>query len=156
MWTAENRARYDHKTDRYPSDMTDEEWQLVEPLMPPLRKNQADRRRELLNAILYVLHTGCQWRQLPKDFPPRSTTHDYLMLLQSYGYLAKIHLALYSTCREQAEKEASPTLAIADSQSVKSVEKGGNILIRQGLTRVRKSRERSAISRLTRSACCSV
>ena len=146
MWTAKNRARYDHKTDRYPSDMTDEEWVLVEPLMPPLRKNQADRRRELLNAILYVLHTGCQWRQLPKDFPPRSTTHDYLMLLQSYGYLAKIHLALYKACREQAEKEPSPTLAIADSQSVKSAEKGGKIFIRQNLMRAKKSRGRSAIS----------
>ena len=156
MWTAENRARYDHKTDRYPSDMTDEEWQLVEPLLPALRKNQADRRRELLNAILYVLHTGCQWRSLPKEFPPRSTTHDYLMLLQSYGYLAKIHHVLYTACREQAEKEASPTLAIADSQSVKSAEKGSKILIRQGLMRVRKSRGRSAISRSIRSAYCSV
>jgi len=146
MWTAENRARYDHKTDRYPSDMTDEEWSLVEPLLPPLRKNQEDRRRELLNAILYVLHTGCQWRQLPKDFPPRSTTHDYFLRLHCDGYLAKIHHVLYSACREQAEKAASPTLAIADSQSVKSAEKGGNILIRQGLTRVRKSRGRSAIS----------
>ena len=125
MWTADNRARYDHKTDRYPSDMTDEEWQLVEPLLPPLGKNQEDRRRELLNAILYMLHTGCQWRQLPKDFPPRSTTHDYLMLLQSYGYLAKIHLTLYTACREQTEKKTSPTLGIADSQSVKSAEKGG-------------------------------
>jgi len=80
MWTAENRARYDHRTDRYPLDMTDEEWQLVEPLLLPLRKNQAGRRRELLNAILYVLHTGCKWRQLPKDFPPRSTTHDYFIV----------------------------------------------------------------------------
>lgn len=75
MWTAENRARYERKG-RYPSDVLDEEWALVEPHLPPQRNAC---RREILNAILYVLTTGCQWRALPKDFPPKSTVHDYFV-----------------------------------------------------------------------------
>ena len=121
MWTDENRARYDRKGLRYPSDLTDEEWALVEPLLPPERKVS---RRAVLDAILYVLTTGCQWRQLPKDLPPKSTVHDYLIDWQSDGTLARIHLALYTKARELAGRSPQPTLAIADSQSVKSAEKG--------------------------------
>ena len=135
MWTDENRARYDRKGLRYPSDLTDEEWALVEPLLPPERKVS---RRAVLDAILYVLTTGCQWRQLPKDLPPKSTVHDYLIDWQSDGTLARIHLALYTKARELAGRSPQPTLAIADSQSVKSAEKGGNTLIRLDLMRARK------------------
>ena len=74
MWTTKNRARYERKGLRYESDLTDEEYALIEPLLPPERSIS---RRSLVNGILYVLTTGCQWRQLPKDFPPKSTTHDY-------------------------------------------------------------------------------
>ena len=76
MWTAENRGNYERAAARYPSDVTDEEWALIEPHLGPERETC---RRELLNAILYVLTTGCQWRQLPKDLPPKSTVHDYFV-----------------------------------------------------------------------------
>lgn len=85
MWTAENRCRYERKGQRYPSDVTDEEWALVEPQLPPERRVD---RREVLNAILYVLTTGCQWKQLPKDFPPKSTVHDYFVEWHCEGVLA--------------------------------------------------------------------
>ena len=150
MWTDENRARYDRKGQRYPSDLTDEEWALVEPLLPPERKVS---RRAVLDAILYVLTTGCQWRQLPKDLPPKSTVHDYLIDWQSDGTLARIHLALYTKARELAGRSPQPTLAIADSQSVKSAEKGGNTLIRLDMMRARKSRARSVTPRSMSSAC---
>ena len=74
MWTTENRGRYDRDRLRYPSDLTDEEWKLVEPLIPPAKRG-GDKRtvdiREVVNALMYVLSTGCQWRAIPKDLPPR-------------------------------------------------------------------------------------
>jgi transposase len=84
MWTNKNRARYECMGLRYPSDLTDEEYTLIEPFLPPERTIS---RRSLVNGILYVLTTGCQWRQLPKDFPPKSTTHDYFVELQCAGVL---------------------------------------------------------------------
>jgi transposase len=79
--------------------------------------------REVLNGIFYVLATGCQWRALPKDLPPKSTVHDYLTLWAWDGTLRRLHHALFVQAREQAGKEASPTAAIIDSQSVKGAEK---------------------------------
>jgi transposase len=108
----------------------------------------------VLNAILYVLATGCQWRALPKDLPPRSTVHDYLTLWAWDGTLGRLHHALFVQVREQAGKEASPTAAIIDSQSVKSAEKGGLASIRRVTTRARRSRARSGTSWSTRWACC--
>jgi transposase len=87
-----------------------------------------------MNGVMYVLSTGCQWRALPKDLPPKSTVHDYLILWSCDGTLDRIHHALYVACREQAEREASPTAAIIDSQSVKSAEKGGLPSIRMAST----------------------
>ena len=86
--------------------------------------------REVLNGLLYILSTGCQWRALPKDLPPRSTVHGYFQRWDHDGTLMRIHEALYVACREQAEREASPTACIIDSQSVKSAEKGGRRSIR--------------------------
>jgi transposase len=126
MWTAENRGRYDRSKLRYPSDLTNEEWAYVEPLIPPGKGNM--RRvnvREVMNGVMYILSTGCQWRAIPKDLPPRSTLFDYLDLWSYDGTLDRIHHALYVECRERGEREASPTAAIIDSQSVKSAEKGG-------------------------------
>ena len=83
MWTAKNRGRYDRSALRYPSDLTDGEWDFVEPLIPPARRGGNKRHvdvRELMNGIMYILSTGCQWRAIPKDLPPRSTVHDYLDL----------------------------------------------------------------------------
>jgi putative transposase len=128
MWTNENRAKYKRDHLRYPSDLTDQEWAHVEPLIPPARRGGRKREtnmREALNAVMYVLSTGCQWRYLPKDLPPRSTVYRYFCDWSIDGVLDRLHDALYEKCREQAEREASPTAAIIDSQSVKSAEKGG-------------------------------
>ena len=76
MWTAENRKRYDRSQLRYPSDLTDDEWRLIEPLIPPAKRGGRKREvdvREVMNGVMYVLSTGCQWRALPKDLPPKST-----------------------------------------------------------------------------------
>ena len=148
MWTTKNRARYDRSKLRYPSDLTDEEWQLVEPLIPP-RRPGGDKRtvvmREVVNGLMYVLSTGCQWRAIPKDLPPRSTVYGYFDLWTHDGILERIHHTLYERCREQAEREVSPTAAIIDSQSVKSAEKGGPASIRRATMGARKSRARSGI-----------
>ncbi len=155
MWTAENRGRYERKGQRYPSDVTDEEWALVEPEMPPQRRGRrypAADRREVLNAILYVLSTGCQWRQLPKDFPPKSTVHEYLIDWHGDGTLAKVHRALYEQVRTLEGRNPTATTAIIDSQSVKSAEKGGLASILPAMMRARKSRARSGTSPSTRSA----
>ena len=120
------------------------------PFLPPERSVS---RRSLLNGILYVLTTGCQWRQLPKDFPPKSTTHDYFVELQCKGILKTIHHALHAEVRLLEGRSEAPTLAIVDSQSVKSAEKGGRRLIRLDMTRARKLKARSATRQSIRSAC---
>src|ERR1700686_4001790 len=148
MWTTKNRKRYDRGRLRYPSDLTDEEWSLVAPLIPPAKCGGNKRTvnlREVMNGIMYVLSTGCQWRAIPKDLPPRSTLFDYLDLWSYDGTLDRTHHALYAECREQGEREASPTAAIIDSQSVKSAEKGGPASIRMAMMRAKRSRARSAI-----------
>ena len=148
MWTAQNRRRYDRSRLRYPSDLTDDEWAHVAPLIPPAKPGGNKRSvnvREVMNGIMYILSTGCQWRAIPKDLPPRSTLYEYLDLWSYDGTLDSIHHALYMECREQGEREASPTAAIIDSQSVKSAEKGGPALIRMAMTRAKRSRARSAI-----------
>lgn len=147
MWTVENRGRYNRDHLRYPSDVTEEEWAEIAPLIPLARRGGRKRTvniRAVFNGLLYALSTGCQWRAIPKDFPPRSTIFDYFARWQADGTLGRIHTALYVRCREQAERTATPTACILDSQSVKSAEKGGRPLIRQGLTRAKGSRARSA------------
>ena len=138
MWTNENRARYDRSHLRYPSDLSDDEWKLVEPLIPP-GKRGGDKRtvimREVVNGLMYILSTGCQWRAIPKDLPPRSTLYDYFDLWSWDGTLDLIHHELYVKCREAIGREASPTAAVIDSQSVKSAEKGGLRLIRRATMR---------------------
>jgi len=149
MWTTENRARYDRSKLRYPSDLTDAEWVVLAPLIPPAKRGGNKRRvdeRALVDGLLYILSTGCQWRAIPKDLPPRSTLHRYFCRWEWDDTLARIHHALYLLCREQAGREASPTAAIIDSQSVKSAEKGGPALIRTAMMGARGSRARSAIS----------
>ena len=164
MWTNDNRKRYDRSALRYPSDLTDEEWALTAPLIPPGKRGGNRRKvdvRQVLNGLMYVLGTGCQWRAIPKDLPPRSTVNDYFNLWTWDGTLDHIHHALYTQCREQASREASPTAAIIDSpagssscarQSVKSAEKGGPASIRRALTRARRSKAKSATSSSTRKA----
>jgi len=156
MWTNENRAKYNRDKLRYPSDVTDEEWAYVEPLLPPAKRGGRRREvdvREVFNGVMYVLSTGCQWRYIPKDFPPKSTVYRYFCDWAWSGVLDRIHDALYVKCRERAEREASPTAAIIDSQSVKSAEKGGRASIRTAMTQVRRSRARNATWSSIRKAC---
>jgi transposase len=153
MWTAENRPRYNRDKLRYPSDLTDEEWSHIEPLIPPAKPGGRNREvvvREVVNGVMYVLSTGCQWRYIPKDLPPRSTVYDYLQRWDHDRTLEKIHHTLYMKCREHMEREVSPTACIIDSQSVKSAEKGGPALIRMAMTQARRSTARSGISWSTR------
>jgi transposase len=157
MWTVEQRQAHDRAGLRYPSDLTEAEWALVAPFVPPAKRGGRKRTvdvREVLNGIFYVLATGYQWRALPKDLPPKSTVYDYLSLWAWDGTLRRLHHALFVLAREQAGKEASPTVAIIDSQSVKSAEKGARASIRRAMTRARRSRARSATSWSTPWACC--
>jgi transposase len=156
MWTTENRQRYNRDKLRYPSDVTDEEWYGIERLIPPAKRGGRRRGvdvREILNGIMYVLSTGCQWRYVPKDLPPRSTIHGYLQRGNYDRKLEKIHYALYQECREQVDREASPTACVIDSQSVKSAEKGGPASTPAAMMRARKSKARSDISWLIPRAC---
>jgi transposase len=146
MWTSENRVRYDRSKLRYPSDLTDGEWAHVGPLIPPARRGGNRRHvdeREVVNGLMYILSTGCQWRAIPRDLPARSTLYDYFDLWSYDGTLDRLHDALYVKCREQAGREASPTAAIIDSQSVKSTEKGGVASTLMAMMRARKSKARS-------------
>jgi transposase len=149
MWTSENRGSYDRSKFRYPSYVTDEEWGHIAPLIPPAKRGGRKRSvdvREVVNGLMYILSTGCQWRAVPKDLPPRSTLFEYFDLWDYDGTLDRIHHALYVKCREAMGREASPTAGVIDSKSVKGAEKGGPASIRQAMTRVRKSRGRSATS----------
>src|SRR5215210_82296 len=124
MWTPENRPKYDRSKLRYPSDLTAEEWSVIGPLIPPAKRGGNKRTidvRAVLNGVMYILSTGCQWAALPKDLPPRS--NDYLRRWDADRTLDRLHHALYVLCRERAGREASPTAAITDSQSVKGAEK---------------------------------
>jgi transposase len=129
--------------------VTDEEWAVLEPLIPAAKRGGNKRTvnlREVVNGVMYMLSAGCQWRALPKDLPPRSTVHEYLVRWDDDGTLERIHHALYVQCRALAGRDASPTAAIIDSQSVKGAEKGGRRLTHMGMTRGRRSRARSARS----------
>ena len=155
MWTGGNRGRYDRGGLRYPTDLTDEEWSLIWPLIPPAKRGGNKRTvtiREVVNGLMYLLGTGCQWRALPKDLPPKSTVNDYFKHWEHDGTLDRIHHHLYVKCREQAERDASPTAAIIDSQSVKSAEKGGSRTRRDTIPKS-GSKARSATSWSIRKAC---
>lgn len=156
MWTNENRCRYDRSKLRYPSDLTDDEWALIRPLIPPPKPGGNKRTRDMrdvVDGLMYVLSTGCQWRAIPKDLPPRSTVYGYFDLWDYDGTLQRIHHVLYVACREQADREASPTAAIIDSQSVKSAEKGGPRSTLMAMMRAKRSKERSVTSLSIRKAC---
>lgn len=131
MWTEETRRRHDRGGLRYTHDLTDEEWAEIRPLIKSAKPGGNKRTvdiREVLNGLMYLLGTGCQWRDIPKDLPPRSTIHDYFTRWRDDGTLGAIHHTLYMKCRELAGRETSPTAAVIDSQSVKSAEKGGSCI----------------------------
>jgi transposase len=105
------RARYDRSKLRYPSDLTDEEWRLIEPLISPGKPGGGKRTvimREVVNDLMYILSTGCQWRAIPKDLPPKSSVYGYFDLWTYDGTLERIQHALYEQCREQAQIDPAP------------------------------------------------
>jgi transposase len=157
MWKPEHRRAALRKALRYPNDLSDEEWALIAPLIPPAKRGGRRREidvRQVLNAIFYVLSTGCQWQALPKDLPPKSTAHAYFMLWDWDGTLERIHNALYIQTREHEGRDASPTVAIIDSQSAKAAQKGAKTSIRRASMLARRSRAATATSSSIRLVSC--
>ena len=133
----------------YPSDVTDAQWRLIVKRIPPAKdggRHRSVNMREVINGILYVVRTGCSWRQLPHDFPPWGTVHWYYRCFRLDGTWQKIHDALRDKVRVSAGRKKSPSAAIVDSQSVKTTEKGG----RMATTRARRSTVASGILSSTR------
>lgn len=129
----------------YPSDVTDAEWNVIAPLLPPAKPGGRPRTaalREVVNALFYLSRSGCAWRMLPKDFPPYQTVYDYFRNWRKDGTWAKVHDALRDRVREKVGREVSSSAAIVDSQSAKTTEKGAPGATMQG----RKSRAESGIS----------
>lgn len=112
---------------QYETNLTDEQWGAVQPLVEATRGRKATvSRREIVNAILYVARTGCQWRLLPLDFPNWSTVYSCYHRWAWNGTLEKLHAALRDQSRTSKGKRVQPTAAIVDSQSVKTTSKGGS------------------------------
>jgi transposase len=128
MWTPTTRRQHSRMGLRYETDLTDAEWAVIEPLMPrpaPCGRPPVWTPREILNAIFYVLRGGIAWRLIPKDLPPRSTTFGYFSRWRDTGLFGRINHHLVMVDRERVGREASPSAAVLDSQSIKTTESGG-------------------------------
>ena len=128
MWTEEHRATYRQGGCGFPSDLTDSQWARLGPLIPPADRGGRPRKTDMraaMNAIFYLLRTGCPWRYLPRGpFPPRSTVYNIFRKFQRDGVWEQIWAELHIALREHLGREASPTAAVIDNQSLKSAEKG--------------------------------
>jgi putative transposase len=131
-WTTESETRYQEK-DRldpktgYPSDLSDEEWNNLQEFVerPGSRGPKPGNIRQQINAMLYISRTGCQWRYLPKDFPPWNTVAKTFYRWKEMGVWDRIHDSLRGKCRQKVGREKQPTMGIIDAQVVKTTEKGG-------------------------------
>lgn len=113
----------------YPSDLTDGQWAVIEAMIPEARPGGRPRKadkRAIVEAILYLLRAGCAWRLLPHDFPPWQTVYYYFRRWQTEGVWAKVHHTLVMADRERAGREASPSAAVLDSQSVRTADQKGD------------------------------
>ncbi len=118
------------KRKRYPSDLTDAQWKRIEPLIPPAKPGGRDRAhsmRDIVDALFYLLRSGCSWRMLPHDLPPWQTVYTYFQQWRDDGTFEGIHTSLREQVRTEAGRETQPSAAIIDSQSVKTTEKGGSV-----------------------------
>lgn len=134
----------------YSTDLTDAEWQILEPLLPAEKPDGRHRLypiREVINALRYFLRAGCAWRLLPHDFPHWRTVYEYFRVWKQDGTWLRIHDHLHGELRAEMKREKQPSAGIVDSQSVKTTEKGGR---KEATTAARRSPDANGTSWLTR------